>query len=143
MKTIAVGPVISVIGRPLRLPKRDEDGQLVWKDPEKTDLETEPATAVNLIKQIILSLPQQLQAPSDSLRATRIWAQIEGLQNGHLQLQDQEYDWLHRVLNRQMPRSKDEKEASLEPQTLMVKLFGLNAHPIKRALTDVDVKAPP
>jgi len=142
VKVLAMGPVTGVIGRPLKIPRRDPDGLPVWKNEEKTELETEDANPVNLIKQVILSIPNQMQAPSDSLRATRLWSQLDGVQNAHLELEDKEYEWLHRLLSRQLPRGKEEKDANMEPQTLAVKLFGLNAFPVRQALTEIDSKTP-
>ena len=142
--------ITDFLGYPVRLPVRDDDGDVIWenpteKDPEKKLPKTEPATVEKLIREILLGLNgnQMLRGlikPRDSEFAQRLSNQIHRVKDGVVRVRDQELDWLHRLLERDVPVNKEAKDAGYESQTILVRLYGLSGSKVKDYLTDPEKK---
>ena len=72
MKTLKQQTINSLLGKPYKLPVRDEDGNVIWKKeyPEEFPLERrepkmEDATTISIIKQIVTNIPREVQAGKD------------------------------------------------------------------------------
>lgn len=133
-------PVLDFMGRPVRVPERDDNGDVLWPEelPEAERKEElvplVPATLPMLLREVLLNLSNNrglhvLQKPNDGSFAGELWAAVRGLEdrmeagrNGHegpppewsLRLSPKLYDWLHGLLQRPFPLTK---EAQAENKT--------------------------
>tara|TARA_Y100000310_G_C20653974_1_gene800978 strand:+ start:300 stop:776 length:477 start_codon:yes stop_codon:yes gene_type:complete len=153
-KHIAIGPVVDFRGKAIKLPKRDDDGDVDWEtgtqDEDKTpeNLPTESATTLTLLREVLLGLQASpdlrgIQRAEDSRRAMSLWNSMERCEDGTLEVHDKVYEWLHRLLKRDIPISKEEKDAGLEPLSVASRLYSLNAWTVIDQLKDVDDRKDP
>lgn len=145
MVKLTLGKIVGFNGRTLKVPKRDDNGDIVFKtevvklpsgESTKT-AEIEEADTISLIKHIILTLHinSNIQAQVDSMQMSDIWGQLDNKQEDEtLELKDETYKWLHRVLNRVVPKSKEDKELFVEQQVFSQGLFSGDAFVVKKAL---------
>lgn len=145
MKTLKQQTINSLLGKPYKLPVRDEDGNVIWKKeyPEEFPLERrepkmEDATTVSIIKQIVTNIPREVQAGKDGFYSYNILNQLKEV-DGKIELKDEEYAWLHRVIKgRLLPHTKEQKDAGIPPVTYGRWLFGMSDYTIQVQLTDID-----
>lgn len=142
-KKLLVQPILGIVARPITIAKRDEDGRIVWKDEEKKIPQEEKMDTVSALEFISLSIPPELQTKNDSIQAFRVFERIfaskkewkDGDGERFISLEDGEYDWIFRVLDRKVPLSKEQKEMpGLEPRTLAQYWWGMNAYAVERQL---------
>ena len=79
------------------------------------------ATVTDVLRQIIFSIPRPIQAPNDALHIPAVWMAVEGA-NGTVDLGDKTYEWLHKLLARQIEPSGD---STWEAQSYGAAFFGL------------------
>ena len=144
MKTLKLQKVLGVLGQPYKLPVRDDDGDIVWKDDSiplaQREPEMEPATTGSILRHIITAVPGAVQAAKDGFFSYNLMHQLASPHpDGKLELGDEEYAWLHRLLSKRlMPFSKEQKEAGELQKTYGKWLFGLSDYTIVVQLTDID-----
>jgi hypothetical protein len=142
-KVLKIGEIVNIEGRPLRTPKRDQDGDIIWKTrcpvcdhPEdNTAPELESLDTIKAIRSLIFQMPNELRKPDDSQNSFYLLSQIrEQDGNDTLTLQDAEYEFLHRVINREIPSDSDDQE------TFGTALWGINSWVIIQQLTPEGVE---
>jgi len=138
-KQIPVAKIIGFSGKPLRVPKRDEDGNIVWKNEElKTEPEIAEADTLEVLRIISLNISREIQTSNDPLRVSQLWHRLDTTKDGIVELHDKLYDWLHRLLNREIPLTAVEKERGIKPIPYSQQLFSMNSAGVVRQLKDVD-----
>ena len=144
MKTLKLQSILGVLGKPYQLPVRDEDGNIVWKDDSiplaQREPNMEPATTESILRHIINAVPGEIQAQKDGFFSYQLMHQLVAPHTDNkLELGDEEYAWLHRLLSkRRMPFSKEQKEAGELQKTYGRWMFGLSDYAIVVQLTDID-----
>jgi len=92
-----------------------------------------------------------IRKTNDSLHATEVWRRIytlvdsESLSSSEeeILLKKEQYDWLHQLLDRKLPRKKDKDiEGDITQQTVQMHLFGLSEDGIRQSLTTVPDRRP-
>jgi len=154
-KTIEVGMIRNIEGRPWKVPLRDEDGEVVWEDKETETPKLVPADTFSLLHAAIFSIPPRIHAKNDGMRSQQLFNAIQRAKDrgavrattqdddsvqwtGRLVLHGEVYEWIQRVLAREVPITKAEKDMGLNARELASHLWGLSAYTILRQLTDVD-----
>ena len=123
----------------------DKDGEAILVDGEP---KLRQGTTLDLIRTIIWNIPQAIQAKNDSIHVPRIMnsiVQAEAKNEGNefpsrLSLRETDYDFIERVLNRDIPQSKEQAESGRSKLTYGQVIFGLNLDYFKWQITDVDNK---
>lgn len=147
--TIPNNLVTDALGRPYRWPKADPDtGEVEWvvkpsvnEKGERVpgDPSMEQATVEGILTRVlILQVPPSILTKQDSINATRMASQIiESRGNGHIMLHENEYKWLHKLLDRPLPASAEEakrKDAERVVTTFGIDRFGVHLHAIQQQL---------
>lgn len=127
MKVIPNDIVTNVSGHPLVTFDIDEDGR-TKKDP-KTDKEVEKKARVSDLMRIIsLSIPRSIQAQNDPIRVYQIHNSLLKVKDGQpVELKDKVYDWLFRVLNREVPLTAEKVKEGLKPLSYAQELWAFNS----------------
>jgi len=136
-KQISNTTILSITGKPYLIPKRSDDGDVEWINLEQQLPDMEEATPSNLLRMIILTLPRTMQAQNDGQFSYQLWQdvlQADGTE--YIKLHDKVYSWLHRLLNRQVPLSKEDKDSGITPKTLAIHYFGASDYTIIQQLKD-------
>ena len=131
-KAIQNQVVTNIEGRPMQVPELDEDGRPVM---EGEQLKLKPAKAADLLRVLVFSIPRVIQTPADPHRASQLFHTLDG-DKPTIELSPKVYDWLHRLLNRPLPKERDALEALTYAQTL----WGINAYAIVQQLKDASDK---
>ena len=145
----------SFVGKNFQVARKDDDGEVVWKEPcvlcgspkETTEPERKDARPADLISDVLLSLNnlkdiRAVQKADDGQRALRLWNQVENSKGGdYLRINEKEYEWLKRLLNRVLPKEGDKKDDQAVSQTVAQRLWSLNAWTLQRQLMSVDERA--
>jgi len=78
------------------------------------------------------------------MRVHQLWNQLDRV-NGDatIVLKDKTYDWLHKVLNREVPVTHEAKERGVKPRKYSMLLFSMSASHIINQLKDEDEKKTP
>ena len=108
--------------------------------PETTEL-----TASYLILNILLAFNNAardnpllaIRKANDGFHAGEAWRRAwnaKGKAGQDIKLKKEQYDWLHQLLERKLPRPKEKEDAG-EAQTVLMHLYGLNEDKVKQALT--------
>ncbi len=81
----------------------------------------------------------KVRKANDSMHAERTWARAWAARDekAPVALHTTQYEWLHCLLDRTLPLSKDDKANGAEVQTLAQVLFGLSWYQYRQALTIV------
>lgn len=144
---IPSGVVNTLWGKPLKLPKRDEDGEVIWKDPDKkTEPETVDGDTWLVLEHLILTmngneLLRRVQKPNDGFNAATLWARVKASRdhgNGYIRVKEEQYKWLHSLLARSVPVTKEAQEQGSEKRSVQSHLFGLDDYSVKQALLSLD-----
>ena len=131
-KAIQNQVVTNIEGRPMQVPELDEDGRPVM---ERDQHKLKPAKAADLLRVLVFSIPRVIQTPADPHRASQLFHTLDG-DKPTIELSPKVYDWLHRLLNRPLPKERDALEALTYAQTL----WGINAYAIVQQLKDASDK---
>ena len=109
---------VGVDGRPLRVPKLDNDGEFVWKNPcpecgkpkEGTAPEMMQATTAGTLRLLLLNIPPAVHRKEDSRRAAKVLNAVSRAvqKSADLVLGEEDYEWIHRVMDRKLPKGKAE-----------------------------------
>lgn len=144
MKTIPNIPVQQMDHKAFRIVNTDDDGEAIWKDAEKTEPELVPGDVKDVMQIALLNIPRSIQLGQDDLRVRQMWTQLDACPDGTVNLRDKTYNWFHRLLNREVPLTKEQKEQGVKEQRqYAVILFGyFNSHYIVEQLTDIDERKP-
>ena len=137
-----------IFGWPLKVARRDDDGEIIWTTPPGVDgrgvADTEKATASMLIRDVLLSINnieflRRMQKAKDGYNAQRLWGQVE---NSHgketVSLREDQYKWLHSFLGRKVALTKEGKDQSLEERTVAVHLWGVHEWYIRKQLMSME-----
>ena len=145
MKNLGDGMIRTLTG-PYRVPELDADGEPVEKDqaipscgecgrPETPAvLEMKAATIRDVLRLVIFSIPDSIQAQHDPLRVAQVWNQLDH-SNGAVELKDKTYDWFHRLLAREVPVTAKAPKG-VKPKTYGALFFGLSSAYIIEQLKD-------
>jgi hypothetical protein len=147
-KTLKVGEIVNIEGRPLRIPKRDADGDILWKTkcpvcdaPEpSTEPQLEPLDTLNAIRSLVFQMPPQLRKPEDPQNSFHLMTALRQSDGNNLTLEDSDYAFLHRLIEREIPLPEDKPDAT--PETLGSALWGINAWVVTQQLTPDGVDIP-
>ena len=147
-KTVENKGINSVFAKPLMISVRDDDGDIVWKDPNVDEAKRVPtleqAKPQSIIREILLSINglealRRIQKPNDGFRAHRLWNQLErAKESEYIRLRSEEYEWLHSLLSRKVPVNKEAKDAGVEDRTVASQLYGINEWMVCNALKSID-----
>ena len=117
-------------GKPVRMPKRDEDGNVIWKDKDAQVPEMTEAKALDALW-LLTNIPRTIHAEKDRLRIPALANQLIHAEDAEvaedakvIELTEKTYDWVHRVLNRELPLTAQEKEQGMKPLIFAESLFG-------------------
>ena len=126
--SIPVGKMLGFAGKPMKGPKRDDNGEAVLKDgnPEFIEMDTRA-----LLREFILGLTPRgpygaVQKAIDSIRVHQLWNEMEASSDGVMELKPKVYEWLHDLLKRQLPLTKEQKDNGAEAQCLAQAYWGLH-----------------
>ena len=148
MKNLGDATVKTLTG-PYRVPELDDDGEAIEKEgaipacndcgrPETSpELVMKDGSVKDVLRLVIFSIPDSIQAKNDPLRVAQVWNQLEH-SNGAVELRDKAYDWLHRLMGREIPVTKARKDEGIKPKTYSAAFFGLSSAYILEQLKDVD-----
>ena len=129
-KTIPVETIKAMSGKPIRVPDQTEDGETKYKVEPKDGRggvpETKDASTVDLMKLVVLSIPRSIMTSNDPLRVTQMWHRLD-VADGQLEMHDKLYDWLHRLLKRDIPLTAEEKQLDMKPIPYAQYLWGIHA----------------
>jgi hypothetical protein len=146
-KKIKTGDLLTMEGRPLRVPKRDADGDLVVKprcpmceQPTGNDprVEMETLTTEKAIRMVIFQVPTVARKPEDGENSFRL---IDAMRrntekDGTLTLEDADYDYLHRLMNRVLPDLDNDPPQYAPEETMAGALWGVNNWVVQRQLSE-------
>lgn len=136
--------VKDITGQPIKVADIDEDGKIVWENEEKQIPVEVKANVGDLLKAIILNIPKELQAQNDSVRGASLWNSADkhkkNKAGGKIVVHDKVYEWYHRVLNREIPVSKEAKDANIKPRSIAIRLWGISSDVVVEQLKDIDEK---
>jgi|TARA_R110002020_G_scaffold54717_1_gene152399 hypothetical protein len=138
-KTIRISTIVNIEGRPIRIPKRDVDGDVVWQTtcpvcntPEpNTQPELEELDTIKAVRSLIFQLPPSLRKPDDPQNSFHLLNAVRQNDGELLTLEDDEYDFLHRLIDREV--SNGEEDAVTE--TMGSALWGMNSYVVIQQLT--------
>lgn len=149
MPSIKNDVIQTIFGKPLKIPERNDDGDVVWEDETNSKAKTQDAQPVSVIREVLLSINgidvlRRIQKPMDSMRAHRTWNQLEKEREGDLlHLKQDEYEWLHSLLERKVAVTREAKEAGAEDRTVVSHLYGINEWMVTNALKSLDQRVEP
>lgn len=141
--TIPNVQIKNCFGQRWRTPRRDADGAVIFKNgcevclrPREgpLDLEMEDATVATLLRELLLSFSssdylRSSQKPMDGRNAQKLWNQLDSSQGeSNISLHQDQYDWLHRILAREVP------SPGQEARPVATILYGLSDYCITEQL---------
>ena len=129
-------PIFSKFGGPWTVVARDDAGALVQG-------ESVQATTYTLLRELLLILDQELfrmfQALRDGKHSLHLWRQVERSRgDANLTVGAAEYQWLHEVLTRKIPVTKEVESRGVVPRTIAMHLYGTSDFFIMEQLKSVD-----
>ena len=86
-----------------------------------------------------------LRRNNDSMHSAEVWRQAYlSIKQGRreLRLKQAQYDWLHQLLDRKLPLSKEARERGEEQQTVGMEVFGWSESVVREALTTLPERRP-
>lgn len=159
-KSIPNAQIFNVLNNHMKCPERDEDGDIIWIDPNAKDEDRRPklrdAKTADLMQVAALSIPRSISASQDSLRQRQILNALDRVdytKNGQkIVLKEKVYNWLFRRLGVEVPLTKKQKEDGTEhPMTYAFELWGASSAYVveqlktpdeRKNLDDQDVEEP-
>tara|TARA_Y100000310_G_scaffold126272_3_gene125064 strand:+ start:17067 stop:17519 length:453 start_codon:yes stop_codon:yes gene_type:complete len=133
------------------IPKRDEDGLAVIEKEQgdtpcslclrgQPEAEMIQADTRGLLQHIVHTRPESIQAPNDPQFATQVFMATNGVSEGAdgVVLTANTYDWIHRILVKQIPITEKAEKSGVTKRTLGQALFGDSAYVVAEQLKDVD-----
>jgi len=145
-KIIPICQIYNLAHKPWRIPERDEDDEIVWKDPTAQVPEMKKADTLGVLWTVLFTIPPKLEKQNDPRRLQQAWNQMERAReqgNGEVEFSEKVYLWLHRLLNREMPLTEEEKREKLLPRTYARALFRGSAFAITEQLKPLDERVDP
>ena len=144
--------IVNIEGRPIRVPKRDEDGDIVWKDrchlcetpAPQSEPEYEPLTTVAAIRMLVFGVPAEARKQNDSENSYRIMQAVAGLsqsKGNSIACEDHDYEFLHRLFDRELPLAYDAPE-NATPETMGSALWGINSWVVAQQMTENGIEIP-
>ena len=127
-------------GTPMRVPKRTDDGDIVWEDREKGIPQLVEADVKRILREVLLNIPKSIMYTNDPMRAAQMWNQMEGSSDGMVELKDKVYEWLDGVLKRQVPPTPQEKEHGQKEESYAMRMWGMSTWLVLNALKDKDAQ---
>ena len=126
MKRIANTAVYAIDGSPYPVPIFDEDGR-VKRILENGNIhpQTTLAKVSDLLRLAVLSIPDILVAPEDSRRSMQVLDALERATD-FIDLQDGTYSWLQRLLTRDFPLTKEQKDEGFKQRNYSYMLWRLS-----------------
>ena len=135
-------------GKAYKIPATDQDGDAVFETGDNGDIKVTSrgnkipkmvsGTVSETLKLVMFNIPKELIAKNDSLEGIALWKALKGVKDGFLTFEDDTYNWIHRVLNRQIPLNEEGKKAGLEVQEYCVHLWGMSAEWVVDQFVDTD-----
>jgi len=137
-KSIVKREIMNIEGRVLRVPKRDQDGDVVWQKtcpicqhPEEGSVaEMEPMTTETAMRMLLFAVPDNARKPEDPQNAFRIMDAIRKSSEASIELEDSDYDFIQRL----MDRTLENPEKPDETMALSLALWGMNEWVVKQQL---------
>jgi len=134
-RTLKNVEIKTVTGEPWKVPAIDEEGEIVFLDPETGDREKDqrrrpkmvPAYTRDILRVVIFSIPKVIQTGNDPTRVAQFWNQVDQSDKDTIALSDKAYQWLHRLLNRPIQPDAKAKENGELAKPYKQSLFGLAA----------------
>ncbi len=135
----------------------DEDLSRADSSAREVRIDLDTAHLIFQVLSVLRNAPPEsplskIRKANDSMHAARTWrrAWVARDEKAPIALHTTHYEWLHRLLDRTLPLSKDDKANGVETQTLAQFLFGLSWYQYRQALTivsereaDEEESAPP
>lgn len=145
-KSIPYRKMVSIEGRPVRVPKRDEDGELIWIDvcpvcerpSEGAEPEREAMDTYSAIRTLCFSIIPSIRRNDDPRFASRVMTAVERARkrDGPVRLEDGDYEWMGRLFERHFPKAKaGELAEGADATTVGEGLWGINAWVVQQQLT--------
>ena len=105
--------ITNIEGRAWKTAATDEDGEVIFEDMDQKIVKRRPATVADMIRTAIFSVPQAGQKKLDPVRIMQVSNHLLNAQNSTIELKEKQYEWLHRLLVREIPPSKEAKEVGV------------------------------
>ena len=107
--------------------------------------EMENTTVANLITHLLLQFNDErkdnpfafIRKTNDGYHSTEVWRRVQialSRNDPVIRLKQDQYDWIHTLLDRKLPLTKDAKERGEEVQTAIMYLYGLTEDNVRQAL---------
>ena len=158
-KTIPIQKIKNGDGKIRKVPSYDDDGEMKISEiieacdscgsPKAQKPELKEANTLDVIRQLIWSIPEGIRKNADGYSVPRINNAIVNAEesiknNGHsdavhkLQIRETDYEWMTRLMDRKIPLNKEAKEAGYSESTYAMATLGLNWDYILWQIKDVD-----
>jgi hypothetical protein len=139
MKTIPIGTIKDVRGRPVRTVERDEDGQVVWKDESREEPRLRIANTIDMMEAVVLNIPNSIRAAKDSIRIPQLFRALNNADGSEaIELHDKVYDWFHRLLNRTITVKDKDIDKNIEMPYAEYLWKSADSFTITEQLKDID-----
>jgi len=71
-------------------------------------------------------MPQQIRKPDDPQMSYRVMEAVRQMKDDKLVLEDADYEWLHRLMNREIPLGDDAPSGAIQ-ETMATALWAMNS----------------
>lgn len=86
---------------------------------------------------------RRVHRPNDALNSAETWRRAwNSRERPEIKLKKEQYEWLHQLLDRQLPLAAAAKTEGELPQTVGEFLYGLNGDNVRQALTTLPERRP-
>jgi len=141
-KEIKIKEIVNIEGRSIRVPKRDADGDIVWKSccpvcdfPQpNSEAELETLETLGAIRALVFQLPSQSRKPDDPQNSFHLMNAIRQAKGDTLILEDADYEFLQRLIARPLPIPEGSSEDTVA-DTMGSALWGINSWVVTQQLT--------
>lgn len=141
-KEIEIKEIVNIEGRAVRIPKRDADGDILWKarcpvcdSPEpNSEAELESLDTLGAIRSLIFQVPSQIRKPDDAQNSFHVMNAIRQSKGDTLILEDADYEFLQRLIARSLPIPEGSSEDTVA-DTMGSALWGINSWVVTQQLT--------
>lgn len=124
--------------------EHDDSEALTFQTPQPEIVE---ATTVSVLMILLMRLGNvgrddpigKVLKQNDSYQSGKLWDAVwrafhhEGAT--HIKIHHKQYEWVHSVLERKLPLSKEQKDDGVEADTVATHVFNLSWHQVVQALT--------
>lgn len=141
-KHIARGPITTLRGKPAKVPEWDDNGNVQYEDADHSHIKTQDADTLSMLEYVVFTLPREVQQPKDAHRVSQLMFALDRAREAtgdgaaSLELTDKVYEWFHQLLTRELPLTKEAKDAHIEPQSIATTKWGVDAYWIANQLKD-------